>query len=981
MSELFEKIGSHYNHYQLKKRFHIAELSVVLNVIEHTPSGAQIIHIDADDPENVFCLSFKTLPTSSNGVAHILEHTVLCGSDKFPVKDPFFAMQKRSLNTFMNALTGSDFTCYPAASLNKKDFYNLLEVYLDAVFHPKLLENSFLQEGHRLEFANKDDPTTPLEIKGIVYNEMKGAMGSSDSRLWHAILKELTPDLTYAHNSGGDPKEIIQLSYQELKDFYQQYYHPSRCLFYFYGNFPLKNHLDFIDQMVLHDIKPVPPLTYVKKQHPFSSPKIAHIEIPAPKSDDLTQENVISFGYLTCEIENQLDLLALTVLDSYLMDTDNSILKKALLDSGLCDAIDSYMDPEMTQVPYVIFCRGVKLEDHEKIKNVIEATFKTVSETGISKKDLASSLHQLELSRTEISGEGNPFGLTLFMRSALNYQHGVSPEKGLIFHELFNELNALLETKTFIQSLVEKYFIQNKTRVDILGKASSSLLEKEAFEETQFLIDLKNKLTDEQKQALVEKAQKLHQFQKMQEHQDIECLPKISLSDVDRNIRSYVLDQKIPGLYTFEGFTNGMVYADTILSFDGFTEEELKLLPILASLITEVGVKDFSFEKTLEDMHAFTGGISASCNVLTDVENPSKVLPVITLKGKSLKRNVGSFLELLYNLTYHPRFDELKRLEDLINQLYATLQNKFARQAMRYASNLALSQFSASGKIAYLFYGLPFYEKIKQLKADGAEGIQQLSLALKALYKKWLKNPLCELMIVSDKGTSAEMRSFALRHFSHLIAFDIPNQEFKFEKGFIKEAHLIPASVAFNIKAFNTQSYADPSSSDLLVASSILENVYLHHDIREIGGAYGAGANYMLSSGSFYFHSYRDPHIAATFFAYEKAQENLIQGNFCHKELEEAKICIIQQLDMPLNPLAKAMVAYTHLKEKRTPLLRQNFRDRILSSTKEDIEKTASIYLNPDQKASFVTFAGADIWKKDEEVLKKKDLLLAVIPL
>jgi hypothetical protein len=890
-------------------------------------------------------------------------------------------MQKRSLNTFMNALTGSDFTCYPAASLNKKDFYNLLEVYLDAVFHPKLLENSFLQEGHRLEFAIKDDPTTPLEIKGIVYNEMKGAMGSSDSRLWHAILKELTPDLTYAHNSGGDPKEIMNLSYQELKDFYQKYYHPARCLFYFYGNFPLKDHLDFIDSMVLKDVKPVAPIEYAKIQKPFATPKIVHMEIPAPKSEDLTEENVIGFGYLTCSIEDQLDLLALTVLDSYLMDTDNSILKKALLDSGLCDAIDSYIDPEMTQIPYVIFCRGVKLEDHEKIKKVIEDTFRTVSLNGISKKDLSSSLHQLELSRTEISGEGNPFGLALFMRSGLNFQHGVSPEKGLIFHKLFDELNSLLETKTYIKTLVEKYFIDNHTKVDLIAKASSTLLEKEAFEETEFLKELKNKLSESEKKEIVEKAQKLHQFQKMQEHQDIECLPKITLTDVDPSIRTYTLDQKQQGLYTFEGFTNGMVYADTILSFEHFNEEELKLLPILASLITEVGTKDFSFEKTLEDMHAFTGGIAASCNVLTNVENPSKVLPVIMLKGKSLKRNAAFFLELLYNITYHPRFDELKRLEDFINQMYSNLQNKFARQAIRYASNLALSKFSASGKLSYLFYGLPFYEKIKKLKAGGSKAIENLSLELKALYKKWLKKPLCELIIVSDKGTSSELGHLALNHFSHLEAFDIPSHEFSFEKGFVKEAHMIPSSVAFNVKAFMTKSYSDPSSSDILVASSILENVYLHHDIREIGGAYGAGSSYMLTSGSFYFHSYRDPNIASTFHSFEKAQENLMEGKFSDKELEEAKICIIQQLDIPLIPLAKAVTAYTHLKEKRSPQLRQNFRNRILSSTKQDIKKTASQYLNPTQASSYVTFAGSDVWKKDEEVLRKKDLLLAVIPL
>jgi hypothetical protein len=716
-------------------------------------------------------------------------------------------------------------------------------------------------------------------------------------------------------------------------------------------------------------------------QKPFDKPKVVSIEIPAPKTEDLSEENVIGFGYLTCMIENQLDLLALTMLDSYLMDTDNSLLKKALLDSGLCDAIDSYIDPEMSQIPYVIFCRGVKLEDHEKVKAVIDNVFLKVSEEGISKKDLSSSLHQLELSRTEINGEGQPFGLNLFMRSGLNYQHGVSPEKGLIFHKFFDELNKNLENKEFIKKLVETYFIKNTTRVELLAKASSNLLEKEAFEEAEALSQLKAKLTDEQKKQIIEKAKNLNQFQKLQEHQDIECLPKITLKDVDPKIRTFDLHEPIHGLYTFEGFTNGMVYAHTVLSFENFSDEELSVLPILAALITEVGCKEESFEKTLEDMHAFTGGISASCTILSDVKNPSCVLPALMIKGKALKRNAQNFFDLMYNLTYHPRFDEIKRLEDLINQIYSLLQNKFPRQAIRYASNLALSKFSASGKLAYLFFGLPFYEKIKDLKKGGKQAIEALSDQLKTLYKKWLQNPQIEFILCSDKGKSKELAEMAALKFSSLKKFNIPKIEFPYQRGQINEAHIIPSSVAFNIKAIKTKTYIDPSSSDLLIASSILENVYLHKDIREIGGAYGAGANYMLSSGAFYFHSYRDPNIASTFEAFSKAQKQLCLGEFSDKELEEAKICIIQQLDTPLTPLAKAITSYTQLKEHRTNELRQKFRDRILSSSKHDIIQSAQSDLSSEKEANLVSFTGADVWKKEEEVLKKKDLLLAVIPL
>ncbi|MBS0627160.1 MAG: insulinase family protein, partial [Verrucomicrobia bacterium] len=247
----------------------IKELDCFFRELVHTPTGAHIIHIENDDPENLFCLSFRTLPQNSRGAPHILEHTVLCGSKRFPVKDPFFSMTRRSLNTFMNALTGSDFTCYPAASQVEKDFYNLLDVYIDAVFYPELKKESFLQEGCRLEFEEASNPKTPLQFKGIVYNEMKGSLSSSDSRMWHAVLEALFPDLSYAYNSGGDPKDIPDLSYEELIEFHKTYYHPSRCLFFFYGNLSLKNHLDYITEKTLKDTLPLSPLPPIPRQPRF----------------------------------------------------------------------------------------------------------------------------------------------------------------------------------------------------------------------------------------------------------------------------------------------------------------------------------------------------------------------------------------------------------------------------------------------------------------------------------------------------------------------------------------------------------------------------------------------------------------------------------------------------------------------------------------------------------------------------------------
>nr|NGX38545.1 hypothetical protein [Chlamydiota bacterium] len=418
------KEGQKYGDFVLVNYQPIEELQIVMRELIHEPTGAQVMHLENDDPENLFCLSFKTLPDSSNGAAHILEHTVLCGSRKFPIKDPFFSMNRRSLNTFMNAMTGSDFTCYPASSQVEKDFYNLLEVYLDAVFHPQLKELSFLQEGHRLEFTTPGDPTSPLEFKGIVYNEMKGALSSTDSRVWHAMLEALVPDLPYSYNSGGDPKDIPDLSHAQLIEFHEKFYHPSRCLFFFYGNFPLQKHLDFIVENALQGAQKLPPLDGIGHQERFKAPVKEQFSYPTSETEDLETKNIHAFGWLTTPLLNQEEVLALSVLDSVLMDTDASPLKKALLDTKLCIQADSFLDTEMTEVPFVMLFRGCRGDVADKIEKALFDNLKIIAKEGIPFHLVEASIHQLEFARTEIGGDHSPFGLTLFMRSALAKQHG-----------------------------------------------------------------------------------------------------------------------------------------------------------------------------------------------------------------------------------------------------------------------------------------------------------------------------------------------------------------------------------------------------------------------------------------------------------------------------------------------------------------------------------------------------------------------------
>lgn len=502
----FTTVGETYNAFKVTKVTDIAELHCRLIELTHLPSGALIMHIENDDPENLFCLSFQTIPKTSNGVAHILEHTVLCGSKKYPVKDPFFAMQRRSLNTFMNALTGSDFTCYPAATQVNKDFYNLLEVYLDAVFHPHIDERSFVQEGHRIEFSIPEDASSPLEYKGIVFNEMKGALNSPSSRLNEALNEAMFPDITYGINSGGDPKVIPSLTHRELCEFHQEFYHPSRCLFFFYGNMPLKNHLDFISDHILKDTSPLPPLSPPPLQPRFKEPR--RITQNYPFTGETEFESLIGFGWLTCSLHQQKDLLALSILEIVLMDTDASPLKLALLKSGLCKQAASYMDSEIPEIPIYLIIKGCKTEDADTIEKLIFTTLQDVVKNGISHNMVENALHQLEIHRTEITGDHAPYGLSLFMRSALTKQHGGQPENGLKIHSLFDELRASMkDDPRYFEDLIEKYFIQNPHFVRVSLIPDISLALKEVEDEKSLLASIKEKLTAEEKKLNHQKSQ------------------------------------------------------------------------------------------------------------------------------------------------------------------------------------------------------------------------------------------------------------------------------------------------------------------------------------------------------------------------------------------------------------------------------------------------------------------------------------------
>ncbi len=952
------RVGSTYRSFKGTKNIPLKELQSTLVEAVHEPTGASVMHIANSDPENLFCLSFQTLPSSSNGVAHILEHIVLCGSKKFPIKDPFFSMTRRSLNTYMNALTGQDFTCYPASSQVEKDFYNLLEVYLDAVFHPELKLMSFLQEGHRLELIDQKK----LAFQGVVYNEMKGVLSSPEPRLWECVLKHLTPDLPYAVNSGGNPRDIPNLTYDELKNFHRTYYHPSRCIFFFYGNLPLERHLDFLLENALSDVKKVDPLPPIPTQRRFSKPVVVKESYPIAESEPIDKKTWIVFSFLTTSLLDQEEVLALSLLDSLLMDTDASVLKMAALKSGLCTSADSSVDVEMSEIPFSFVFKGCVSKNASALKKLL---FETLEKSTFTEEEIEASLHQLEFERTEIAGEGIPFGLSLFFRSALIKQHGSEPESALLIHTLFRMLEQDLKDPQFLKRLIRKYFLDNPHYVELIFTPDATLAAEERKEEEERLQNLLPKIDV---QEILDLTKKLAKYQESIETQSLDCLPKLHLSDITRKVKDYPLFcTQMEQLQVFHHpcFTNQILYADLIFDLPEIQEKDLPLVSLYINFMTELGCGGRDYAENLAFQQAYTGGLHASLAIHTSMETPD-FQPYFSLRGKALARNSEKLFSIFADFMQGVDCSDRERIQELLAQSATELQNRLTKNAINYAIQTSLLNFSKVAFVLDQWNGLAYYQAV----LNWIKNPEKIPEELHRIQNILLGKGAPHLVISCEENTFEEIKNhsfFNLHNKMKYRAITPWKSDFQPKKQ-TSQARFISSPVAFTARGQRTITYRDPRSPFLVLATELLDNIHLHKEIREKGGAYGSSASYTPQTGSFHFYSYRDPNLSRTIQEFQIGLEKISLGKFSAQDLEEAKFGAIQALDVPIPPGNRARTAYAWARSGRTLEEREKFRNAVLSATKEDVAKVVREELLPSPHV-IVSFLGEDLYKREEKKL------------
>jgi presequence protease len=963
-------VGGRIRGYVIEKIIELPEIKAVFYQLDHPATGARHIHISAPDPENVFSVGFKTVPRDSTGVAHILEHTVLCGSAKYPVRDPFFSMIKRSLNTFMNALTASDWTMYPFSTQNRKDYYNLMSVYLDSAFFPNIDRLSFHQEGHRLEFETDAASGKPrLSYKGVVYNEMKGAMSSPDQIMGRAILNALYPDTTYGFNSGGDPAQIPKLTHDDLMAFHRRHYHPSNAYFYTYGNFPIEAHLEFIEDAVLTRFKRINPDTDVTAQPRWDRSRTATYRYPLDPAEDSTNKAQFCLAWLTADIRDAFEVLGLSVLEHVLMGNPGSPLRKALLDSGLGSNLSdgTGYDADNKDTMFACGLKDVDPDETGRIESLIMDTLAGLAENGIDRKLVDSAIHQIEFHQKEITNSPYPYGLKLLMRFSGDWFHGGEPWVALKFDDLIHRLFEELDKGPFLEDRIRSYFLENPHQVRLTLLPDPELAENERLRVEKELEDVARRLSEDDIERIKQDARALMESQDADE--DLSCLPTLAIGDIPPEINMVTESGHcgdMPAL-CYAQPTSGIFYFSCAVDLTALPPELIPLMPFYTNCLLRTGTTKHHYGEIGQLIDLYTGGIGVSVNAGAGFIDPSPAscFPFLWFNAKCLSRNLENMFDLGTELLCCTDFSDLGLLKRLILEYRSNLESAVISSGHMFAISLASRNFSAAGDLNETWHGIHQLKMVKQLTEELTdENLKTISENLYRISRMILapeKN--MHIALIGEENDLARAQDLTRAMLAEMkgngnIEKNAPPPSFPGAP--IREGWHTSTAVSFVASVFETEKLHHEDAPALAVISKLLRSMFLHREIREKGGAYGGFAGYQMESGLFYFGSYRDPHIAQTLAVYDAAADFITSGNYSDDNITESILQVCADIDKPHTPAAGAMKAFYRKCIGLSDDLRKNFKQRLLELDKNQILAVANKHFSPGSHRSSVAVISSE---------------------
>lgn len=947
-------------------------------ILRHKKSGARIAILSNNDDNKVFYIGFRTPPEDETGVPHIIEHTTLCGSKKFPVKDPFIELAKGSLNTFLNAMTYPDKTVYPVASCNDQDFKNLMDVYLDAVFNPNITkyEEIFKQEGWHYELTGKDDE---LKINGVVYNEMKGAYSSPDEVLSSQIYRSLFPDNTYSKDSGGNPEYIPKLTYQAYLDFYHKYYHPSNSYIYLYGDMDVVERLEWLDKeyLSLYDYKKVN--SEINKQPAFDEIKNVEAQYSITMDDSQENKTYLSYNRVVGDTLDEMLYQAFDVLDYALVSSPGAPVKQALIDAGIGDDVYGSYDAGILQPVFSFVAKNANASQADEFESIIENTLKEVVKTGINKEALLAGINSSEFKFREADFGQFPKGL-LFGLNCLDSWlfDDMKPFIHLECLGTFAKLRKAVDTDYF-EKLIQEYLLDNTHGSSVTVKPKRGLGNEREEALAKELSDYKASLSDEEIKKLIEDTEHLKKYQEEpSSDEDLRKLPMLTRADMKKNampfsnIEDELLDVKV---VRHDIESNGIDYISFLFDAGDFAQSELGYLGFFTNALGLVNTEKYSYTDLANATNIYTGGISTGTASHPDIKDRNNFVFKFEVKLKVLEKNLDKALELMQQMLLASDFSDTKRLGEIVAQIKARLQANLSSSGHLVAAMRSMSSFSRYALYQDELKGVAFYRSICRIEKELSESPKSVSDKLAAIAKKLFAR---NRMLISFTGNN-EAYGNAKPSLEKVIAgFDkmsaVGNQaEVHFNTA--KEAFIDASQIQYVAKTgdFICEGYEYTGALRLL--RIILSYDYLWINVRVKGGAYGC-MNTFLRSGESYFVSYRDPNLSDTLDVYDRIPEYIKSFSPDERDMTKYIIGTFSALDTPMNPEAKGSRSLSAYLEGITYEQIQKERNEILNAQPEDIRRLADLVEAVLKKDSICVIGNENMIKESAELFENVEKLI-----
>ena len=947
-------------------------------ILRHKKSGARIAILSNNDDNKVFYIGFRTPPEDETGVPHIIEHTTLCGSKKFPVKDPFIELAKGSLNTFLNAMTYPDKTVYPVASCNDQDFKNLMDVYLDAVFNPNITkyEEIFKQEGWHYELTGKDDE---LKINGVVYNEMKGAYSSPDEVLSSQIYRSLFPDNTYSKDSGGNPEYIPKLTYEAYLDFYHMYYHPSNSYIYLYGDMDVVERLEWLDKeyLSLYDYKKVN--SEINKQPAFDEIKNVEAQYSITMDDSQENKTYLSYNRVVGDSLDEMLYQAFDVLDYALVSSPGAPVKQALIDAGIGDDVYGSYDAGILQPVFSFVAKNANASQADEFESIIESTLKEVVKTGINKEALLAGINSSEFKFREADFGQFPKGL-LFGLNCLDSWlfDDMKPFIHLECLGTFAKLRKAVDTDYF-EKLIQEYLLDNTHGSSVTVKPKRGLGNEREEALAKELSDYKASLSDEEIKKLIEDTEHLKKYQEEpSSDEDLRKLPMLTRADMKKNampfsnIEDELLDVKV---VRHDIESNGIDYISFLFDADDFAQSELGYLGFFTNALGLVSTEKYSYTDLANATNIYTGGISTGTASHPDIKDRNNFVFKFEVKLKVLEKNLDKALELMEQMLLTSDFTDTKRLGELVAQIKARLQANLSSSGHLVAAMRSMSSFSRYALYQDELKGIAFYRSICHIEKELSESPKSVSDKLAAIAKKLFARNRMLISFTGNNeayGNAKPSLEKVIAEFNKMSA--VGNQaEVHFNTA--KEAFIDASQIQYVAKTgdFICEGYEYTGALRLL--RIILSYDYLWINVRVKGGAYGC-MNTFLRSGESYFVSYRDPNLSDTLDVYDRIPEYIKSFSPDERDMTKYIIGTFSALDTPMNPEAKGSRSLSAYLEGITYEQIQKERNEILNAQPEDIRRLADLVEAVLKKDSICVIGNENMIKESAGLFENVEKLI-----